>query len=118
MKKIVCILVTLLLCVSGFAQDSAEKANRSPQLYVSLGEYGPLMQKLITDNDIATCQYINDGQFLGTEPFTFNPELLIQEINRAVPNPNAGGMVYIDLEGVYLDNLLHKNIEEESFKKV
>ncbi len=98
--------------------QTAKKVQDFPsKLSVSLGEYGPLLDDFINKNQITKLQYINDGQFLGDLPFSFNPLLLTQEIERAVPNPDDKAVVYIDLESPYLDHLMNDDVQSDSFKK-
>lgn len=117
MKKIsVIFLIFTFQFVIGQTETSLKKANAS-KMCVSLGEYGSLMEKFIAKNNITKIQYINDGQFLGKEPYTFDSALLAAEIERAFPNPDGHGIAYIDLESPYIENLRDKDVNDESFQK-
>lgn len=108
--------IVILLC---FFQNNAQeiKNDLSSKLLISLNEYGSLMTDFIIKNNLKEVRYVNDAQFLSKVKYEFDVELLKTEIERAVPNKNDSTIVYIDLEGEYLDNLINKNIEDDTFKK-
>lgn len=112
MRKII-----VLILLAGTFVYSQNKNIGKPQLYLSLSEYGPGMEGFIKSQNITKVNYINDAQFFGKEPYTFDPELLKKQIELAVPNPKAKGIVYIDIEGSYLDDIMNKGTQIESFKK-
>jgi sugar phosphate isomerase/epimerase len=113
-KKIISFVLVLLFCTVPYAQN---KSTLIPQLYLSLSEYGPRMEGFISENNIQKMQYINDAQFFGKEPYSFDPKLLKQQVELAVPNPNSKGIVYIDIEGVYLDNIMNMGTQIDTFQK-
>lgn len=116
MKKLC--LVLLFFTFHFVVGQTEKKQSKYPsRLSVSLGEYGPLMEDFIKTEGITKVAYVNDGQFLGTTPFSFNPELLTQEIERAVPNPEVASVVFIDLESPYLDYLMNEDVQSDSFQK-
>lgn len=118
MHKIIHVVIALLSSITITAQlKGGTNAPNSPQLYLSLSEYGPLMEKYIKDLDIIKVQYVNDAQFLGKAPYTFDSKLLTLEIERAFPNPNIKGIAYIDIEGTYLDDIMNMGTQIESFQK-
>lgn len=106
----------ILLC---FLQINAQeiKNDLSSKFLISLNEYGSLTTDFIIKNNLKEVKYINDAQFLSKAKYEFDPELLKAEIERAVPNKNDSAIVYIDLEGEYLDNLINKDIGDDIFKK-
>lgn len=114
MRKIIGLALVLLTSVIIYSQNNNKT---KPQLYVSLSEYGPEMDKFIKSQNITKVEYINDAQFFGKEPYTFDPKLLEKQIEIAVPSPKATGIVYIDIEGSYLDDIMNKGTQIESFKK-
>lgn len=114
-NSIVCFLV--FYCLIIIPINSQNKVTTSPQIYLSLSEYGPLMDKYIEDFNLTKVQFVNDAQFFGKEPYTFDPKLLTKEIERAVPNPNEKGIAYIDLEGKYLDDIMNMGTQIKSFQK-
>ncbi|MBP6755424.1 MAG: hypothetical protein KA210_04690 [Bacteroidia bacterium] len=117
MSKILKIVLLLFISLQNYAQKSSvTKVPNSPQLYLSLGEYGPLMEKFSKDQNILKIQYIDEGQFLGKDSNSFDPLKLKQAIERAVPNPNENGMAYIDLE-TYISDIRDKGTQIESFQK-
>lgn len=105
-----------LLC---FLQINAQeiKNNLSTKLLISLNEYGSLMTDIVFKNNLKEVKYINDAQFLSKVKYEFDPELLKAEVERAVPNKIDSAIVYIDLEGEYLDDIINKNINDDGFKK-
>lgn len=112
-----CLILFLFFSYFMIGQTNQKQQNLPSKLMVSLGEYGTLVDAFVIEKQIPKVQYINDGQFLGKEPYTFDPILLTQEIERAVPNANEDAIVYIDLESPYLDHLINDSITSDSFKK-
>lgn len=113
MNKSLKIILVLFISLQIQAQ---KKASNSPQLYLSLGEYGPLMEKFSKDNNIIKVKYLDEGQFLGKEPYTFDPIKLKNDIERAIPSSSESGMAYIDLE-TYISEIRDKGTQIESFQK-
>ena len=113
MNKSLKIIIILFISLQIQAQ---KKVSNSPQLYLSLGEYGNLMEKFSKDNNIIKIQYLAEGQFLGKEPYTFDPIKLKNDIERAVPSSSEAGIAYIDLE-TYISEIRDKGTQIESFQK-
>jgi hypothetical protein len=110
------ISIALILLYSTFLYSQNKNLNK-PQLYLNLSEYGLGMEEFIKDQNITKVQYINDAQFFGKEPYTFDPKLLKEQVELALPNPNSKGIAYIDIEGANLDNIMNMGTQIESFKK-
>jgi hypothetical protein len=117
MSKILKITLLLFISLQSYAQKkSATKTTNSPQFYLGLNEYAPLMEKFSNDQNIIKVQYIDEGQFLGKDPYSFDSLKLKQTIERALPTANGRGLAYIDLEN-YLENIRDKGTQIESFQK-
>lgn len=117
MHKSIYTHLMLLFFTIGYAQtNNTSKPSNSPQLYLSLGEYGPAMEQYAKEQNLIKVQYIDEGQFLGKEPYTFDPIKLKLIIDSSIPAPNGSGMAYIDLE-TYLDEIRDKGTQIESFQK-
>ena len=110
----------LLLIVSNYIfaqQKSLVLASEKPLLYLSLGEYGPLLENYAKINNFIKVGFVNDVQFFGKTPYSYDPALLTAEIERVAPNNNQSGLAFIDLEGENLDNIMNMGTQIESFKK-
>jgi hypothetical protein len=93
------------------------KSNFIPKLYFGFLEYGQSLNNYISENKLEKIVMINDAQFLGKDHYTYDPQLLIKEIERVLPNANDKGICFIDLEGENLENIMNLDIQSESFKK-
>ena len=113
MTKILKIILLLFVGLQGYTQNASVN---NVKLYLSLGEYGPAMEQYANDQKLIKVQYINEGQFLGKEPYTFDPIKLKLIIDKSIPMPNSSGMAYIDLE-TYLGEIRDKGTQIESFQK-
>ncbi len=107
----------ILVFLISFSLIAQKKNLTKPKLYFSLSEYGERMENYIKANNLVKVGFVNDAQFFGKEAYTFDPKLLLQEIERAVPNPNEKGIVFIDLEGEYLNAIMNMGTQIESFQK-
>ena len=118
MRKFLCFTLILLLGSFLYAQKkNTSKSIAKPKLYFSLKEYGLAMENYIKVNNLIKVAWVNDAQFFGKNPYTFDPKLLTQEIERAVPNPNDKGIAFIDLEGEYLNDIMNMGTQIESYQK-
>lgn len=118
MRKILCFILILFFSLFLQAQKkSISKTIAKPQLYFSLSEYGSALENYIKTYNLIKVVCVNDAQFFGKEPYSFDPKLLTKEIERAVPNPNDKGIAFIDLEGKYLDDIMNMGTQIESFQK-
>lgn len=118
MNKIVCVLLFLVFGNFLFGQSSKTMIPSSkPRLYFSLSEYGPALDDFIQGNNLEKVVCVNDAQFFGKEPYTYDPKLLTKEIVRVLPNANDTGIAFIDLEGEYLDDIMNMGTQIESFQK-
>lgn len=119
MRKIKSIILLFLLLGSVlYGQNKSNSiVNAKPKLYFSFTEYGPYMNNYIQENNLEKVVCINDAQFFGTEPYTYDTKLLIKEIERVLPNTNEKGIAFIDLEGGNLDNIMNMGTQIESFQK-
>ncbi len=116
MKKISILLLFFTFHLV-LGQTGIKAKKQLPKMSVCLGEYGPSMEGFIKNNKVGKVQFVNDGQFLGKELYTFDPQLLTQEIKRALPNRKDNSVVYIDLESPYIENLRDKEVNSEAFQK-
>ncbi|WP_395051197.1 hypothetical protein [Flavobacterium sp.] len=116
-KSLIFAFLLLLSSLLYAQKKSITKSVAKPELYFSLNEYGPAMDNYIRGNNLTKIVCVNDAQFFGKEPYSYDPKLLKQEIERAVPNPNDKGIAFIDLEGEYLNDIMNKGTQIESFQK-
>lgn len=69
-------------------------------------------------NNVQKVGFVNDVQFLDPHTkFTFSPQLLDRELQRAYPNRLEEGIAYIDLEAPYLEYLMDADLNSAEFKK-
>jgi hypothetical protein len=118
MKKLKSFILLFLLGSVLYGQNKSNSiVNAKPKLYFSFTEYGPYMNNYIQENNLEKVVCINDAQFFGKEPYTYDTKLLIKEIERVLPNINEKGIAFIDLEGGNLDNIMNMGTQIESFQK-
>lgn len=118
MKKLKSFILLFLLVNVLYGQNKSNSiVNAKPKLYFSFTEYGPSMNNYIEENNLEKVVCINDAQFFGKEPYTYDTKLLIKEIERVLPNTNDKGIGFIDLEGGNLDNIMNMGTQIESFQK-
>lgn len=118
MRKIRSFILLFLLCSVLYGQKKiTSNSHAKPKLYFSLSEYGSAMENYIRNNNLEKVVCVNDAQFFGKEPYTYDKKLLAKEIERVLPNANEKGIAFIDLEGDYLDNIMNMGTQIESFQK-
>lgn len=74
--------------------------NNQTKLYYFLGKIGEKSQNYFKKIGATEVGFLDEGQFIAKtdDKYTFNEDLLLKEINRGVPDKNAHGIVYINLE--------------------
>lgn len=100
MKNLIFLLFILWACTS-----TSQVANKQTKLYFSLGTIGNNAKSYLKQIGAEEVGFLDEGQFIAKtgEKYFLDVALLQKEINRAVPDKNQKGIVYINLEMPFPD---------------
>jgi len=93
------------------------KQSQKQQLYISLGDFGPVMEKFANENQLQRVYFIDENMFLTKTLYQVDEEKMISNINKIYPDVNQKGVCYINLEAPHLDQLISNSSDDLSFKK-
>lgn len=101
MKSLLSSLFLLLMACTSTSQVK----NNQTKLYYALGTIGNKADNYFKQIGAVEVGFLDEGQFISKtgDKYYLNKELLEKEINRGVPDKNAKGIVYIDLEMPFED---------------
>ncbi|SEV94421.1 Hyaluronidase [Chryseobacterium wanjuense] len=114
--------VLLLTCAGNekkqnFVSPEIGGIQNPPQILICSDNKSKTFTDFINREKIQFVQFVNDGQFIDKKvPFTFSKDLLIKELERAYPDPNASGIAYIDIEVPYID-YLKEDVTTDNYKR-
>lgn len=100
MKNLIFLLFILWACTS-----TSQVANKQTRLYFSLGKIGSNAENYLKQTGAEEVGFLDEGQFIAKtgDKYFLDVALLQKEINRAVPDKNQKGIVYINLEMPFPD---------------